>query len=143
MDIFPGLEFLNNQDEEILPASLEKVELVGFLFGAYWCENCRTFSETLTELYNYINSEHLKFEVIYINNDQNIETHDRFRQLMPWLSVKFTDQTFCHELRQKFEITTMPQLIILKPDGDVITRNGRQDIHSDYDTAFISWGGSP
>merc|ERR1712194_547058 len=143
MDKFTGVNFLNVRDEEISPASMEKVELVGFLFGGYWCENCRSFAETLTELYNYVNTDHLKFQVVYINNDQNLETYDRFRQLMPWVSVKFTDQTLCHELREKYEIKSMPQLIILKPDGDIVTRTGRQDIHNDYDTAFISWGGSP
>ena len=72
-----------------------------------------------------------------------MEQFDRFRTIMPWLSVPFTEQTLCYELRKKYEIEKMPALIIMKPDGDIITTNGRGDIHTDYDTAYISWGGSP
>ena len=153
MDRFANTKFLNNKDEEVEPETLNNVELIGLMFGGYWCEETRNFiSEKLTELYTYINTpsdsnqideSNLKFQVIYVNNDQNNEVFDRFRQQMPWVALKFNEQTLCYELRQDYEINTMPKLVILKPDGTLVTKDGRNDILNQYDTAYISWGGSP
>lgn len=153
MEKFANIKFINNRDEEVEPEHLEKAELIALLFGAYWCENSRTFiTEQLSELYTYINTpqesnqideSNVKFQIIYVNNDQNLEVFDRFRYQMPWIALKFDEQTLCHELRQEYEITTMPKLVILKPDGTIVTKDGRDDIVKDYDTAFISWGGNP
>merc|ERR1712203_1289600 len=110
MEKFAGQKFLNNRDEEVEPSTLQNVELIGLLFGAYWCENSRKFMlETLVELYNYINTRedenapnenNLKFQVIYVNNDQSKDAFDRFRQQMPWVALKFDEQSFCYDLRK-------------------------------------------
>merc|ERR1711976_732804 len=100
MEKLQNAVYLNNRDETVDASWTSQVELIGVLFGGYWDENSRKFNETLSELYNYINTETLKFQVIYVNNDQNSEQFDRFRQQMPWLALKFDEQMLCYDQKK-------------------------------------------
>lgn len=43
------------------------------------------------------------------------------------------------ELQDKFEVTMIPKLIILRPDGEVITTKGRKEIQDRGVAAFGTW----
>lgn len=57
---------------------------------------------------------------------------------MPWISLPWNDErvaTLCEE----FEVRGIPSLVILKPDGTVVTKDARGDVDSKGSAALDSW----
>ena len=49
---------------------------------------------------------------------------------MPWLAVPFVDKARAAALRQKYRVTGIPQLVVVRSeDGCLVTVKGRKDIH--------------
>lgn len=57
---------------------------------------------------------------------------------MPWLSIPFGDQRV-QQLTTKYGIKGIPVLLVLKPNGDVAIKNGKQDVMVEGEGAFDKW----
>lgn len=55
-----------------------------------------------------------------------------------WLALPWTDD-FKNELKQRYKITAVPKLVIVKENGDVITEKGRKQIRDKGLSCFRSW----
>ena len=59
---------------------------------------------------------------------------------MPWLAVPFADQDRLNELKKRFRVTGIPNLPILKSeDGQLVTANGRKDLHERGVKCIADW----
>jgi len=58
---------------------------------------------------------------------------------MPWMSLPFND-TRCDQLREKYQIFSVPALIILDAEtGFTVTENARKDLRNNVTETYESW----
>jgi nucleoredoxin len=102
---------------------------VGLYFSAHWCPPCKSFTPKLVKYYN-ARKEKGDFEVIFCSGDRAQEQFDEYFGTMPWLSFPFKDSRI-EELNAMYEIEGIPTLVIVDPDGNVVTTKGRAGVESD------------
>lgn len=54
---------------------------------------------------------------------------------MPWLAIPFGDPRI-EQLTNKHGIKGIPVLLVLKPNGEVCVKNGKQDVMTEGEDAF-------
>uniref|UniRef100_A0AC34F9R3 Thioredoxin domain-containing protein n=1 Tax=Panagrolaimus sp. ES5 TaxID=591445 RepID=A0AC34F9R3_9BILA len=112
-------------------------KVVGVYFSAHWCPPCRNFTPILKDFYDEISDD--DFEIVFVSLDRSEgdlntylkEAHGK------WLYVPFGDKNI-ESLSEKFGVSGIPALIILKPDGTVITKEGRAAVQSKPPKAALS-----
>ncbi|KAL7586722.1 probable nucleoredoxin 2 [Lactuca sativa] len=111
---------------------------IGLYFSAQWCLPSLKFTPKLISIYQKIKaklSEQEDFEIIYVSTDHNQLEFESSFSLMPWLALPFGD-SINKELTKYFDITGIPSLIILGPDGKTVTKNGRSLINLYEEEAY-------
>jgi thiol-disulfide isomerase/thioredoxin len=110
---------------------------VGLYFSASWCPPCRTFTPKLVEFHK-ANKD--KFEVLLVSADNSEKAQANYmkKYMMPWLAIKH-QSTAANLLVKKMGVSGIPFLVILAPDGSVVTKDGRGDVDSMGDKAFLKW----
>ena len=110
---------------------------VGIYFSASWCPPCRTFTPKLVDFHK-ANKE--KFEVLLVSADNSEKAQANYmkKYMMPWLAVKH-QSIAANLLVKKMGVSGIPFLVILDPDGSVVTKDGRGDLDSMGDKAFLKW----
>lgn len=99
-------------------------------------------------------------EIIYVSADTNENSyrHDFVTEQGPWLAIPFKDQVaselrfmlllqsysddnsfFFLTFRYKYDITSMPTLIVVNKDGDIITRSGREELEEIGINVIVTW----
>lgn len=129
-----GLE--NAQGQKVALDQL-KGKIVGLYFSAHWCPPCRAFTPKLVEFRNK-NAE--KFEIVFISSDKSAKDKQNYmtQVKMLWPSVPFRAESG-KALATQYKVRGIPKLVILGPDGKLITDNGRGDVQSAPDTALATW----
>ena len=110
---------------------------VGLYFSASWCPPCRTFTPKLVEFHK-ANKD--KFEVLLVSADNSEKAQANYmkKYMMPWLAVKH-QSIAANLLVKKMGVSGIPYLVVLAPDGSVVTKDGRGDVDSMGDKAFLKW----
>ena len=110
---------------------------VGLYFSASWCPPCRTFTPKLVEFHK---ANKGKFEVLLVSADNSEKAQANYmkKYMMPWLAVKH-QSIAANLLVKKMGVSGIPYLVVLAPDGSVVTKDGRGDLDSLGDKAFLKW----
>ncbi len=110
---------------------------VGFYFSAHWCPPCRAFTPNLVR-FRDTNKE--KFEIVFVSSDRNPAAQMAYMKEtnMKWLTMEHRSQA-ANALAQKYGVGGIPALIIVSPEGETITKNGRGDVSSNPGGALASW----
>jgi nucleoredoxin len=116
--------------------ALSSKKFVLLYFSAHWCPPCRKFTPKLVEWYNEY-SEAQNFECVFVSGDETQESFDDYYKDMPWLALPFENRDLETELSAKFGIKGIPTLLVLGPDGEVITDKGRAGV--ELKPAEIPW----
>ncbi len=61
---------------------------------------------------------------------------------MPWKTLPFKDPR-CERLPEKFGVTSIPRLMIFRPDGKYAVDNARGDVQTKGMPVFEEWLKSP
>uniref|UniRef100_A0A8D1CGM6 Nucleoredoxin n=1 Tax=Sus scrofa TaxID=9823 RepID=A0A8D1CGM6_PIG len=153
----PGLEFpwgpkpfreviagplLRNNGPALESSSLEGSH-VGVYFSAHWCPPCRSLTRVLVESYRKIKEAGQKFEIIFVSADRSEDSFKQYFSEMPWLAVPYTDEARRSRLNRLYGIQGIPTLIVLDPQGEVITRQGRVEVLNDEDCRGFPWHPKP
>ncbi|TKR81348.1 hypothetical protein L596_015231 [Steinernema carpocapsae] len=114
-------------------------KVVALLFSAHWCAPCRGFTPILREFYKDL--EDFDFEVVFVSCDKS--EHELLAYMTDshgnWLYVPFSSSQITL-LSKRYDVDGIPMLIIVKPDGSIITRDGRSEVLSKSPiSAFNSW----
>ncbi|CAF4476628.1 unnamed protein product, partial [Didymodactylos carnosus] len=118
-----GTELLNGStDTTKFDSNQLKGKYIGLYFSAHWCGPCRNFTPKLAEAYKQANSD--TFDIVFVSGDTDQASFDEYYKEMPWKAIPFADRTLAEKLNEKYEIQGIPSLIILKPDGSVLTADG-------------------
>eukprot|EP01129_Flabellula_baltica_P008147 TRINITY_DN320_c0_g1_i1.p1 TRINITY_DN320_c0_g1~~TRINITY_DN320_c0_g1_i1.p1 ORF type:complete len:425 (+),score=113.39 TRINITY_DN320_c0_g1_i1:35-1276(+) len=114
-----------------LENAFDGVEAIGLYFSAHWCGPCRGFTPKLTEFYNDINAERKRFEIVFMSSDSDKASFDSYRKEMPWLALPVFEgdnSSLKEKLSAKFKVRGIPTLVILSPNGELITDQGRAGV---------------
>jgi len=138
----PGLfgEKLINAQGADVPVSTLSNKTVAVYFSAYWCPPCRAFTPVLVEFYNKLKADNKPLEIVFVSGDENkpaMETYMKDMK-MPWPAVPYESPKTI-ELKIKFGIFGFPFMIVLRPDGTLITRDGVRDVAQFGESAFDKW----
>jgi len=101
-------------------------------FSAHWCPPCRGFTPKLAEFYTK-HATAKGFEVVFVSSDRGQSEFNDYVGEMPWLALPFTDRARKEALSSKYKVGGIPTLVVLGPEGKVITTNGRAKVMEDFE----------
>ena len=122
-------------------ASIEEVQSVGVValyFCTNWCPPCRIFTPQLWAVYAEANQFEKRLEVVQISLDKDENNYAEYVPHTPWLLIPYKDPRIL-ELKKKYRVTDVPQLLILNRDGSVACATGIQDIEKEGTAALEKW----
>jgi len=125
--------FVDNGNEECV---------VGLYFSAHWCPPCRNFTPKLVECYEKVRAVGGKFEVIFVSSDSSKADFESYYESMKttvgdqFLALDFEKRDLKNNLSDAFDVSGIPTLILLKPDGTVISEDGVSAISEGGADAF-------
>jgi len=103
---------------------------VGLYFSAHWCPPCRGFTPALAKAY----TENLKkkgMEIVFVSSDRDEAAMKSYHGEMPWLALPYAARKIKASLSDKYGVTGIPTLVLLKADGTLLDTNGRAKVASD------------
>lgn len=127
---------LNPSDQKV-PSSLLKNKYIGLYFSASWCGPCRSFTPELIKFRN----QHLDdFEVVLVGGDGSPKAQSKYmkKYQMPWLAME-NQSDAAKAASTNLQVQYIPYLVILDPEGNIITKDGVSDIRSKGVNAFTDW----
>nr|XP_027300262.1 nucleoredoxin-like protein 1 [Anas platyrhynchos] len=114
-------------------------------FGAAGCPRCRRFAPVLKDFFVRLTDEFYverasQLGLVYVSRDATAQQQDAFLRTMPrrWLSLPFEDG-FKRELEQRFAVSDVPRVVVLKPNGEVIVGNAVEEISRLGPACFRNW----
>ncbi|KAK2198299.1 bifunctional Thioredoxin-like superfamily/Thioredoxin-like fold [Babesia duncani] len=139
MDLLPDV-LLNHTNDQVSKASL-KGKMVGLYFGAAWTKNSKEFTQKLLDFSNSLKRKTGdKFEIVYVSNDKNAKQFEnQMQENDGWYSIPFEDVKTRMLLLHYFKVQTLPSLILLDPNGNVISRDGRFYVETDEDLEALPY----
>ena len=127
MEAMLGPTLMTGGGEVPTSEALAGKSTVALYFSAHWCPPCRGFTPTLARLYSDVYKAK-GMEVIFVSSDGDEDAFADYFGEQPWLALPFSDRKRKDDLSQKFEVGGIPSLVILSPDGEVITKDGRAKV---------------
>eukprot|EP01119_Soliformovum_irregulare_P025868 TRINITY_DN9691_c0_g1_i1.p1 TRINITY_DN9691_c0_g1~~TRINITY_DN9691_c0_g1_i1.p1 ORF type:complete len:127 (+),score=13.88 TRINITY_DN9691_c0_g1_i1:145-525(+) len=104
-------------------------------YTASWCGACITFGPKLARFQRDHPDD---FEVIVLSCDEDETNFRGFMQGKPFLSVPFRSRSR-HTLMSSFSAPYIPTLIVLNPDGQVVSEWGRSAVSTNAETCLDGW----
>lgn len=101
----------------------DDIEVIGLLFSADYCPSCHKFVPQLVEVYEHLRD--YKIEIVFVASDKTKEAFEKYLQHhRRWNHVEY-DDPIRSQLRQTYEIKTIPALLFFRRDGTLVERQGR------------------
>lgn len=131
-------EVLHDPEGAEITSELLEGKYVGLYFSAHWCPPCRAFTPSLVEFRNRHAEE---FEVLFISFDESGREKRSYvkEASMPWPSVPGARSRDGNALAKALRVRGYPTLVILAPDGSIVTPSGREDVTLYPETALEKW----
>ncbi len=114
------------------------VKLIGIYFSAHWCPPCKNFTPVLANLYNEVNKNGKQMEIVFASCDRDLEQFRDYFSEMPWLTFPFEDLRV-ETLSDMYGCQGIPYLVVIKPDGTLVSKKGRNEVGSSGAGAFDLW----
>ena len=109
-----------------------------FYFSMHTCPPCREFTPIFGELYKEMNEDEKRFEVVFFSGDSSQHQFDEYYEEMPWPAMPWKDPRL-KVVAKEFKVKGLPQLIVLKRDGTLISSNAVQKITEEGPEAIEEW----
>ena len=134
-DLLPE-NLLNSQGKEVSRNKLAG-KTVGFYFSAHWCPPCRTFTPSLVKFRDQNKDD---FEIVFVSSDKSPQAQMGYMEEtnMKWLTLPHRGKA-ANSLAGKYGVRGIPALIIVSPEGETITKNGRGDVSGNPKGALAKW----
>ncbi|KAL1518326.1 hypothetical protein ABEB36_001965 [Hypothenemus hampei] len=140
MDMLEGKNVMS-KDGSLHPIKnvLKKKRLLIYLFTASFV-NRPEFMQKLKNVYQENLKRNTGMEIIYVTSDTEEKNfkHDFTIRQGPWLAIPFKD-TVAIELRYKYEISSLPTLVVVNKEGEIITRSGREELEKLGINVLVTW----
>lgn len=128
---------LLDQKGEKVSASVLEGKFVGLYFSASWCGPCRAFTPSLIKFRDAHKND---FEVVLVGADGSPKAQANYmkKYKMPWFAMK--NQSWeAMEIRKSLGVPHIPYLVVLDPDGKIVSKNGRKEITRSGTEAITTW----
>jgi nucleoredoxin len=136
-DIF-GAKLLSKGGEVATEQALAGKTAVGIYFSAHWCPPCRGFTPQLAEWYN-ASFAGKGMEIVFVSSDKDDSSFTEYFSDMPWLALPFSERDLKATLSKKYKVQGIPSFVILGPDGETITTDGRSAVAGDPTGENYPW----
>ncbi|KAI9168654.1 hypothetical protein LWI28_000049 [Acer negundo] len=128
-------DFLVASDGKKVPVAELERKTVGLYFSASSYKPSTDFTPKLVEVYEKLKDKGESFEIVLISLDDDEESFKQDLGSMPWLALPFKDKS-CEKLVRYFELSTLPTLVIIGPDGKTLNCNVAEAIEEHGIEAF-------
>eukprot|EP00747_Dinoflagellata_sp_TGD_P093180 gnl/TRDRNA2_/TRDRNA2_165676_c1_seq4.p1 gnl/TRDRNA2_/TRDRNA2_165676_c1~~gnl/TRDRNA2_/TRDRNA2_165676_c1_seq4.p1 ORF type:complete len:339 (+),score=42.22 gnl/TRDRNA2_/TRDRNA2_165676_c1_seq4:96-1112(+) len=119
-------------------SALSDAKAIGLYFSASFCLGCKFFTPDLSKA--YLQSLKAKgLEIVYVSSDETESEFRDYHEEMPWLALPFDARDTKEALMNKFHIKSLPQLVILDMNGNLITADGRAKVRVDPRGEDFPW----
>ncbi|CAG9822922.1 unnamed protein product [Phaedon cochleariae] len=109
-----------------------------YFFSAAWAPAIDVIAR-LKSLYVENLNRNTRMEIIFVSSDTDESTFNQyFAEQGPWCAIPFRS-AICDELRWMYGITCLPQIIVIRTDGTVITRKGKDELESLGNNVIVCW----
>lgn len=133
-----GDELLDNELNIIPKNNLNNSKIIGFYFSGSYCPPCQLFTPVLSNIYTELKKLNKSIEIVFISSDKTKESFDLYYSKMPWLALPYERRDLQSTLRNAFNVKTIPQLIFINNNLEILDLNGRQLIENNQnDINFI------
>lgn len=130
-------EYLEDADGEAVARADLAGKTLGIYFSAHWCPPCRAFTPELVSFHQQHREE---FAVVFVSMDHGLE---EMRTYMNEYDMDFAALPPGHSagqaLASRFKVGGLPTLLVLGPDGQAISAEGRADLVRHGDQALAEW----
>ncbi|CAN6451432.1 unnamed protein product [Victoria cruziana] len=116
-------DFLVRRNGDQVKISDLEGKIVGLYFSASWCGPCRRFTPELVSVYVKLAPKR-DFEVVFISADEDQKQFEKYFSKMPWLAIPFSDSDAISSLNETFEVSGIPNLVILDGNGKLLANDG-------------------
>merc|ERR1712216_627086 len=127
-----GETFLKGDGTEVSINELDG-KYIGVLLSATWHWQCRRFQQMLEYMYEKLKGEGKQFEIIDMD----------FSADVPWLCMPQASFKAKQNLGEAFRVERCPMLVIIDPDGNVVTTEGVEIVTKDTDGECFPWTPKP
>jgi len=130
MDSLKGAKLVKADGSSVeADAALAGKEVILYYFSAHWCPPCRQFTPMLKDFYGEIEDQNV--EIVFVSSDRSTEDMLSYMKEShgDWLATEHGSE-LTKSLKEKYGISGIPTLIVVKADGSVVTKDGRADVVS-------------
>ena len=120
-----GDVILNGEGAELSRSEALKDKHLALYFSASWCTPCKRFTRELVKTHAGIKAKRDDFEIVFVSGDRDEKSFKDYFKQMPWLALPFDEERF-EALSSHFDVEGIPTLVLLDPQGKVITAKGVQ-----------------
>uniref|UniRef100_A0A0N4ZI82 Thioredoxin domain-containing protein n=1 Tax=Parastrongyloides trichosuri TaxID=131310 RepID=A0A0N4ZI82_PARTI len=127
---FENIGLKKNEDGSLVNGGEAlKGKVVALYFSASWCPPCKSFTPILADFYSEICDQ--GFEIIFVSFDRSAEDLESYVKSHHghWLHLPYGSEHI-QSLAKKYGVSGIPALIVIKENGDVITKEGRSEVTS-------------
>ena len=120
--LFSGLEkelLVTPNGKEVRLADAVTGKIVLLYVSAHWCGPCRQFTPQLSQFYQAHKAD---VEIIFLSADHDEDSFESYFKTMPWKAVPY-DSNVREQLQAQFRVSSIPRLIVLSSQGQVIEDN--------------------
>merc|ERR1719311_1320821 len=133
-----GETLLGKDGELATGTALKDKKAIALYFSAHWCPPCRGFTPKLADWYAK-DLQNKGLEVVFVSSDRDEDAFKEYYGEQPWLALPFADRERKEMLNKKYKVQGIPSVVILGPDGKIITTEGRKAISTDETGENIPW----
>lgn len=134
MEKLLGSELLDKNNKHIKTKDfLDDKKVIGLYFSGSYCPPCIKFTPILANIYNQLKELNKDIEIVFISSDKTIESFQHYYNHMPWLALPYEKRNVKTILCNLFDVQTIPHLVFLKKNGDIIDNKGRFFIQNNKD----------
>jgi thiol-disulfide isomerase/thioredoxin len=139
LDLITGCQLVDKDGQTVDGGAALRGKTVALYFSAHWCPPCRGFTPTLAQTYARLKGQGRDFEVVFVSSDKDQAGFDEYLGAMPWLALPFAQRATKNSLSEMLGVKGIPTLVLFSPDGNIVTKEGRQVIMQDQQGLRFPW----
>lgn len=133
--VYKSCDFVTSSDGKQVPVSQLEGKTVGLYFTSFSYEKSAEFTPKLVEIYEKLKAKGEEFEIVLISVGDDEESFKEGFKSLPLLAFPFNDKR-CDKLARYFELSTLPTLVIIGPDGKTLHSNVAEAVEEHGVTAY-------
>lgn len=106
------------------------------------CPPCREFTPKLSSWYTNLKQSDSSFEVVFVSSDTTAASFGEYFSEMPFLALPFSERETKDRLSKYFNVSGIPSLLVLAPDGSLIAADGKQAVIQQPKGDSFPWSAS-